>query len=119
MTRGLHEIARLAHVRGCQMQTLYGLSGMGDLFLTCSSTVSRNYRFGTLLALGKSEDEAKKEIGMVVEGASTCHSAVTLAHEANVELPICQAVHEIISGHLTPQEAVEKLMQRIIREERI
>lgn len=119
MTRGLHEIARLAHARGCQMQTLYGLSGMGDLFLTCSSSVSRNYRFGTLLAQGKSEIEAKKEIGMVVEGASTCHSAMKLAQDANVDLPICRSVHEIIEGQLTPQEAVEKLMQRIIKEERL
>lgn len=119
MTRGLHEIARLAHTRGCQMQTLYGLSGMGDLFLTCSSTISRNYRFGTLLAQGFTENQAKQEIGMVVEGASTCHSAMTLAENANVELPICTAVHEIISGQLTPQEAVEKLMQRIIKEERV
>ncbi len=119
MTRGLHEITRLAHARGYHMQTIYGLSGMGDLFLTCSSNFSRNFRFGQLLALGKSEQEAKQEIDMVVEGASTCHSAVRLAEAAHVDLPICSYVHEIISGHLSPKEAVSKLMQRMTKEEHL
>ncbi len=119
MTRGLHEISRLSQAMGCQLQTLYGLSGMGDLFLTCSSSISRNFRFGSLLAQGKSEYEAKKEIGMVVEGASTCHSAVRLGHTFGIDLPICYTVHEIIAGELSPFEAVPKLMQRMIKEEHL
>ena len=118
MTRGLHEITRLARFQGCQAETLYGLSGMGDLFLTCSPQ-SRNYRFGVLLSKGKSAEEAKKEIGMVVEGAYTCISALQLSKPLNIAMPITEAVSAIITGSLTPQDAVSALMQRSIKEERL
>lgn len=117
MTRGLHEIAKLARLQGCRPETLYGLSGMGDLFLTCSSSTSRNYRFGKLLSEGHSAEEAKKIVQMVVEGAYTCVSALELSREAKIAMPISEAVMKIIEGSITPKEATHLLMQRSIKEE--
>ncbi len=119
MTRGLHEIRKLAFEVGCKSETLNGLSGMGDLCLTCSSTMSRNFRFGNLLAKGKSAEEAQKEIGMVVEGAYTVVSALQLSKHYKVELPIAQAVYHIIYQSLKPTDAVKALMQRAIKEEHL
>lgn len=117
MTRGLHEIAKLARLHGCRPETLYGLSGMGDLFLTCSSSTSRNYRFGTLLSEGLSATDAKARIQMVVEGAYTCVSALELSNKAKIAMPISEAVMQIIEGTLSPKEAVGQLMKRSIKEE--
>ncbi len=117
MTRGLHEIRRLAATRGCKPETLNGLSGMGDLCVTCLSTMSRNYRFGRLIAQGKSVEKAKKEIGMVVEGTYTCLSAVQLAKKAGIELPIAEAVYQVVYENLNPKEAVKLLLQRSTKEE--
>ncbi len=117
MTRGLHEIVKLAKHYGAKQETLYGLSGMGDLFLTCSSPTSRNYSFGKLLSQGSSAGDAKKSIEMVVEGAYTAVSAVQLGKKAGIELPISEAVLQILEGNLHPKEAVDLLMQRLIKEE--
>lgn len=117
MTRGLHEMVKLARLQGCNTETLYGLSGMGDLFLTCSSSTSRNYRFGELLAKGLELDDAKKNIKMVVEGAYTAISAVELCHKHNITMPISEMVLQIIQGKVTPKEAVTLLMSRSIKEE--
>lgn len=117
MTRGLHEIRRLAATRKCKPETLNGLSGMGDLCVTCLSTQSRNYRFGRLIAEGKSPEAAKNEIGMVVEGTYTCLSAMQLAKEAKVELPISEMVYKVVYEKLDPKEAVKLLLQRTIKEE--
>ncbi len=117
MTRGLHEIVKLAKHYGAKQETLYGLSGMGDLFLTCSSSTSRNYSFGMLLSQGRSPTDAKKSIEMVVEGAYTAVSAVQLGKQANIELPISETVLQILEGKLHPKEAVQYLMQRTIKEE--
>lgn len=119
MTRGLHEIRKLAVACGCQPATLYGLAGMGDLCLTCSSSMSRNFRFGMLLAQGISTDEAQKRIGMVVEGAYTCVSALQLGKQHQVDLPIAEAVYNIIYQSLRPMDAVSALMQRTIKEEHL
>lgn len=119
MTRGLHEIAKLARLQGCRSETLYGLSGMGDLFLTCSSITSRNYRFGKLLSEGHSSEEAKKMVQMVVEGAYTCVSALQLSREAKIAMPISETVMQILEGSITPKEAVRLLMERNIKEENL
>lgn len=119
MTRGLHEITKIAIAEGCQQQTLMGLSGMGDLFLTCSSSMSRNYRFGQLLASGKSTLEAKKEIDMVVEGSYTCYSAKMLGNKHHIPLPITEMVCRILDGEITVSEAVSHLMGRTVKEERL
>ena len=119
MTRGLHEIRKLAVARGCKPETINGLAGMGDLCLTCSSPMSRNFRFGTLLAQGLKSDEAQKAIGMVVEGAYTCVSALQLSQHYNISMPITEAVYSIIRNQIHPKEAVRALMQRSIKEEHL
>lgn len=119
MTRGLHEIRKLAVAAGCKADTLNGLSGMGDLCLTCSSTLSRNYRFGGLLAKGASPQESKNEIQMVVEGAYTCVSALELSRKLDVPMPISEIVYKIIYEGVHCKEAVAMLMQRPIKEEHL
>jgi glycerol-3-phosphate dehydrogenase (NAD(P)+) len=119
MTRGLHEIRKLGERRGCSEQTLNGLAGLGDLCVTCLSHHSRNYRFGRLLAQGMHPDEARKEIGMAVEGAYTCLSAIQLARQTGVELPISAGVYAIIYEGQSPQRVVQELMQRAIKEEHL
>lgn len=119
MTRGLHEIRKLAVAFGCKPETLNGLAGMGDLCLTCSSTMSRNFRFGMLLAQGVSAEQARKRIGMVVEGAYTCVSALQLSKQCKVDLPIAEAVSQIIYHGMVPIDAVRALMQRTIKEEHL
>lgn len=119
MTRGLHEIRKLAMAHGCKPETIYGLSGMGDLCVTCGSVISRNYRFGLLLAQGLSSEEAQKKIGMVVEGAYTCISAMQLNEQYNVSMPIAETVYDIIHNHIRPIEAVSALMQRTVKEEHL
>lgn len=119
MTRGLHEIRKLGLALGCKIDTFYGLSGMGDIFLTCGSLMSRNYRFGHLLAQGRSVAEARTEIGMVVEGAYTCVSALQLSQQTQIPMPITEQVHRILFEGLAPAAAVKALMQRVIKEEHL
>ncbi len=119
MTRGLHEIRKLAAKKGCRPETLNGLAGMGDLCVTCLSVLSRNYRFGNLLAKGRTPEQAQKEIGMVVEGAYTCVSALELARSLGLELPITQVVHKIIYEGLSPRGAVKLLLSRETKEEHL
>lgn len=119
MTRGLHEIRKLSSVKGCKPETLNGLSGLGDLCVTCLSTLSRNYNFGRLIAEGLTPDAAKEKIGMMVEGSYTCVSALQLGTKAEIPIPITQAVYSIIYEHLNPKEAVKALLQRAIKEEHL
>lgn len=119
MTRGLHEIRKLAVARGCKAETLNGLSGMGDLCLTCNSLMSRNYRFGYLLTKGLSPKEAAAEIDMVIEGVYTCVSTLQLCKQLNVSMPITEIVYKIIYENLSPSDAVKVLMQRTIKEEHL
>lgn len=119
MTRGLHEIRKLAVARGCKAETLNGLSGMGDLCLTCNSMQSRNYRFGYFLTQGLSPKEAQDKIEMVVEGVYTCVSTLQLCKQLNVSMPITEIVYKIIYESLSPQDAVKALMQRSIKEEHL
>lgn len=117
MTRGLHEISKLAIAKGARKETLNGLSGMGDMYLTCSSSMSRNFKFGQLLAEGKSSQKALAEIGEVVEGAYTSVTALQLSKELDITMPITEIVYEIIYKHLNIEEAVLRLMKRTIKEE--
>lgn len=119
MTRGLHEIRKLAVAQGCKAETLNGLSGMGDLCVTCSSVMSRNYRFGCLMAEGLSPEEAQKKIGMVVEGAYTCVSALQLSKQLEISMPITEAIYKIVYEGMKPIHAVQALMQRTIKEEHL
>jgi glycerol-3-phosphate dehydrogenase (NAD(P)+) len=119
MTRGLHEIRKLAVSCGCFADTLNGLSGMGDFVLTCNSIMSRNFKFGYLLAQGMSTQEAQTNIGMVVEGAYTCVSALQLSKKNDIPMPISETVFKIIYEAMPPMEAVKALMQRTIKEEHL
>jgi glycerol-3-phosphate dehydrogenase (NAD(P)+) len=119
MTRGLHEIKKLAVACGCKPETLYGLSGMGDLCVTCNSPMSRNFRFGMLLAEGLSAGEALEKIGMVVEGLYTCISALQLSQQHQIDLPIAEVIYKIAYEGFPPRHAVSSLMQRVIKEEHL
>jgi glycerol-3-phosphate dehydrogenase (NAD(P)+) len=115
MTRGLHEIRKLSAVKDCNPDTLNGLSGMGDLCVTCMSKYSRNYRFGRLVAEGFSPEGARQKIGMAVEGIYACVSARELAATHKVSVPITEVVYQITYGGLDPREAVKMLLQRAIK----
>ncbi|MBS0615620.1 MAG: NAD(P)-dependent glycerol-3-phosphate dehydrogenase [Verrucomicrobia bacterium] len=119
MTRGLHEIRKLSVTKGAKPETLNGLSGMGDLCVTCLSRHSRNSAFGRLLGQGLSATEAKEKIGMVIEGAFTCVSARQLAHKAHIDVPITEAVYSILYEGMNPRDAVKALLQRAIKEEHL
>ncbi len=119
MTRGLHEIRKLSAVKNCRPETLYGLSGMGDLCVTCMSCHSRNYRFGRLVAEGFSPEGARQKIGMAVEGIYTCVSAHELGLKHKIPVPITEVTYQIIYGGLDPREAVKMLLQRAIKEEHL
>ncbi|MBS0629609.1 MAG: NAD(P)-dependent glycerol-3-phosphate dehydrogenase [Verrucomicrobia bacterium] len=119
MTRGLHEIRKLSVAKGCLPETLNGLAGMGDLCVTCLSTLSRNYMFGRHLASGMTPQEAKNKIGMVVEGIYTSVSALQLGKKFDIQVPITQAIYSIIYEALSPLDAVKSLLQRAIKEEHL
>lgn len=119
MTRGLHEIRKLSVTKGCRPETLYGLSGMGDLCVTCLSKLSRNYTYGRYIAEGFDPRTAKEKVGMVVEGAYTCVSALQLGQSYQIPVPITEAVYSIIYEDLNPRDAVKALLQRAIKEEHL
>ena len=117
MTRGLAEVTRLGVASGASPETFRGLAGIGDLAATCFSPLSRNRRFGELLAQGRSADDARLAIGEAVEGIATTHAALGLAAAAAVELPICSAVADILEGRTTVAAAIVTLMGREPRAE--
>ena len=112
MTRGLTEITRLAVAMGGKAETLGGLSGMGDLVLTCTGDLSRNRRVGLGLGEGRELDAIVEEIGEVAEGVRTTRAACRLAERLGVELPIAEHVRRVLDGEMTPKEAGRALMTR-------
>ena len=112
MTRGVSEIARLGEAMGASILTFAGLTGIGDLIVTCTSIHSRNRRAGILIGQGKTFNQAQDEVGMVVEGVTTCKAAYELARSLNVEMPITQQLYEILFLGKDPSSAVDILMQR-------
>ena len=112
ITRGLHEISRLTSVYGGKKETLYGLSGMGDLVLTATGDLSRNRTFGYLLGKGLSVKQALKEVGQVVEGYKTSKALKAISDKNKLELPISQAVYKLLYEGISPIEAVKLLMER-------
>ena len=115
ITRGLAEITRLGEKMGADKNTFFGLSGLGDLILTCSSDESRNRRAGRLIGKGKAIEEAKKEIGMTIERVENIEVAKKLAEKYDVEMPIVNAAYDVLYNNLKPQDAVNKLMTRAIK----
>ncbi len=116
-TRGLVEITRLGVAMGGNSKTFYGLTGLGDLIVTCGSQHSRNRRAGELLAKGYSIEEAKKQIGMTIESIDNIDSAYHLAKQYQVEMPIVETVYDVLYNGLEPKKAVEILMTRELKEE--
>ena len=112
ITRGIAEIARLGTAMGGKPQTFAGLSGIGDLIVTCASMHSRNRRAGILIGKGYTMDEAMKEVQMVVEGVYSAKAALALAKKYYLELPIVEQVNEVLFDNKPASEAVGDLMLR-------
>lgn len=118
VTRGLAEISRLACAMGGRRESLAGLSGLGDLVLTCTGTLSRNRHVGVELGRGRSLDEILAGMRMVAEGVRTTGAALALGDRYGVELPIAAQMAEVLAGRVTPRAAVGNLMLRPQRIER-
>jgi glycerol-3-phosphate dehydrogenase (NAD(P)+) len=118
ITRGLAEITRLAVRKGANPLTLSGLSGLGDLVLTCSSDLSRNRTVGQGLAAGKTADAIQAELGQVAEGVRNARSAHDLSRRLEVEMPIVDTVYRLFHENVSPREAVTSLMLRETKPER-
>ena len=112
MTRGMKEISKVGEALGGKENTFYGLTGMGDLIVTCTSMHSRNRRAGILIGQGKSLDEAISEIGMVVEGAKACKAFYNLKEKIGVSMPITDVLYKALYEAKDPIEAVGELMAR-------
>ncbi len=112
ITRGIAEIARLGVAMGCNAETFYGLTGIGDLIVTCASMHSRNRRAGILIGQGKSMEEAMEEVKMVVEGVYSAKAGKILADRYQVSMPIIQQVNEILFDGKAADVAVKELMMR-------
>ena len=112
ITRGLTEISRLGVAMGGNHNTFYGLSGLGDLIVTCLSEHSRNRRAGRCIGRGLSIEETKKEVGMTIESIDNIEVAYKLAQKYNIEMPIVNTVYDVLYKGLKPQEAVTMLMTR-------
>ena len=112
ITRGLTEISRLGIALGGEKDTFYGLSGLGDLIVTCLSEHSRNRKAGKLIGQGKTLEETKKEVGMTIESIDNIEVAYELAKINNIEMPIVQMVYDVLYNKLNPEKAVEMLMTR-------
>lgn len=118
ITRGLVEITRLGVKMGGEKETFYGLTGLGDLVVTCGSEHSRNRKAGMLIGSGKTLEETKKEVGMTIESIDNIEVAHRLAKKYNVEMPIVETVYDVLYNGLNPSEAVHTLMTRKLKFER-
>lgn len=113
ITRGLAEIARLGSKMGGNPLTFSGLTGIGDLIVTCTSVHSRNWRAGNLLGKGQKLEEVLENMGMVVEGVRTTKAAYQLAQKYEVKMPITEALYEVLFNGQSPKVAVDSLMARV------
>ena len=112
MTRGIREISRLGVAMGADASTFSGLSGIGDLIVTCTSMHSRNRRAGYLIGTGKTREEAVEEVGMIVEGIKACHAFYDLKEKLDVEMPITDALYKVLFEGKDAKEMVSELLQR-------
>lgn len=117
MTRAVHEITRLGSAMGASKDTFSGLSGIGDLIVTCSTNLSRNRRCGLLIGLGLDAEDAVNRVGSVVEGYYTSEAVCELAEKYNVEMPICNVTNKVLKGELEPEKALKMLMSRSRKDE--
>ena len=112
ISRGLTELSRLGVAMGGEHNTFYGLSGLGDLIVTCMSEHSRNRKAGRCIGRGLTLEETKKEVGMTIESVDNIEAAYKLAQKYNIEMPIVNAVYDILYNNLDPRKAVTQLMTR-------
>lgn len=117
ITRGLHEIMRLGKKMGAKEITFSGLSGLGDLFLTCTSNLSRNYTVGYRLGRGESMNEISKSMRSIAEGVETSLSAMELSKKLDIEMPITTEIYQVIYEGKPPQQAAFDLMNRTLKPE--
>jgi len=117
MTRGIAEISRLGMTMGGKLETFAGLSGIGDLFVTCTSVHSRNWRAGNLMGQGETMEEAMMEVNQVVEGVNSAKAALALARKYKVEMPIVEQINMVLFEGKTTREAVADLLMRDRRTE--
>ena len=117
ITRGLSEITRLGAANGAKPVTFQGLSGIGDLVLTCTSKLSRNYGVGLELAHGKRLKEILAGMKMIAEGIGTTRAALQLSKMCNVEMPITRQMFEVLFENKSPDEAIDDLMTRPLKAE--
>ena len=112
LTRGLTEIARLGKALGGNVETFHGLSGLGDLIVTCSSQFSRNRKAGMLIGEGKTIEETRKEVGMTIESIDNIEVAYKLGKMYGIDMPIVNSVYDVLYNGLQPREGVRRLMTR-------
>ena len=117
ITRGIHEIARLGTALGCEARTFTGLAGIGDLIVTATSMHSRNNRCGILLGKGMKAEDAIREVGMVVEGINALPATMELSRQYGVDMPLAQAVDQIVNHDLPASAILERLMSRDMKNE--
>jgi glycerol-3-phosphate dehydrogenase (NAD(P)+) len=118
ITRGLAEIARLGAAMGGHPDTIFGLTGAGDLILTATGDLSRNRRVGLQLGLGHTLENILHELGHVAEGVYTAREVAKLARARGVDMPVTDAVNAVLEGKLAPKAAVEQLLARDPKKER-
>ena len=112
MTRGIAELTKLATAMGSKIETIAGLSGVGDLIVTCTSKHSRNRNAGFLMGQGKTYHEAMNEVRMVVEGVYSAKAALALARKYDVSMPIVEAVNQVLFDGKEVKEAAAELLMR-------
>ena len=117
VTRAFAELARFGRALGAKSETLSGLSGLGDLMLTATSAQSRNYSLGLELGRGRTLVDILGERQAVTEGVHTASVAMQIADEQGIDMPICRAVHAIVSGASTPNDEIARLLERPLRDE--
>lgn len=119
LARGLHEMASLGLSMGARLDTFLGIAGVGDLFATAASKLSRNYRVGYEIGKGSSLQEAIEKIGQVAEGVSTSDSVVVLGRLRGIPMPTFDGIEAVVRGRMKPMEAVERMMERLPRTEQV
>lgn len=117
ITRGLVEIRKIGVALGGERETFYGLSGLGDLIVTCLSQHSRNRKAGVLIGQGKTIEETKKEVGMTIESIDNINVVKKLSDKLNIELPILNVAYDVLYNNLKPEDALNILMTRQKKEE--
>ncbi len=111
ITRGLNEVARLCAAHGSDPLTAAGLAGMGDLVASCGSPLSRNRTFGEVLGRTGSIEKTREQVAKTVEGVASAGAVVEIAHRVGVEVPVIESVADIVNGSLTPEQALQRLME--------